>query len=105
MPLHRRLPKRGFVSHKHTEEVRLADLAKLQVEQIDLAALKSAGLVSIHADHAKVILAGKLTCKVNIVGLGVTAGAKAAIEAAGGMVEILIEAPRGRLKKKETAAS
>lgn len=105
MPLHRRLPKRGFVSHKHTEEVRLADLAKLQVEQINLAALKASGLVSIHADHAKVILAGKLTSKVNISGIGVTAGAKAAIEAAGGTVEILIEAPRGRLKKKEKAAS
>ena len=105
MPLHRRLPKRGFISHKHTEEVRLSDLGKLQVERIDLAALKAAGLVSIHAEQAKVILAGTIKGKVSIVGIGVTAGAKAAIEAAGGSVEALKIEPRGRLKKKEKAGS
>ena len=105
MPLHRRLPKRGFISHKHTEEVRLADLVKVQEERIDLAALKAAGLVSIHADQAKVILAGELKAKVSIVGIGVTAGAKAAIEAVGGSVETLTLEPRGRLKKKVKAGS
>ena len=105
MPLHRRLPKRGFVSHKHTEEVRLSDLGKLKDQRIDLAALKAAGLVSIHAEQAKVILAGAIKAKVNIVGIGVTAGAKAAIEAAGGSVETLQVEPQGRLKKKEKAGS
>ena len=105
MPLHRRLPKRGFVSHKRSEEVRLSDLGKLKDQRIDLAALKAAGLVSIHAEQAKVILAGELKGKVNIVGIGVTAGAKAAIEAAGGSVEILKVEPQGRLKKKEKAGS
>ena len=103
MPLHRRLPKRGFISHKHTEEVRLSDLGKLKDQRIDLAALKAAGLVSIHAEQAKVILAGAIKAKVNIVGVGVTAGAKAAIEAAGGSVETFKAEPQGRLKKKEKA--
>ena len=104
MPLHRRLPKRGFISHKRTEEVRLDDLAKVG-ERIDLAALKAAGLVSIHTDQAKVILAGELKAKVSIVGIGVTAGAKAAIEAAGGSVETSTVEPRGRLKKKVKTGS
>jgi len=105
MPLHRRLPKRGFVSHKRTEEVRLADLEKLQGERIDLAALKAAGLISIHAEQAKVILAGTVKGKLTVVGIGVTAGAKSAIEAAGGSVETLQIEPRGRLKKKEKVGS
>ena len=105
MPLHRRLPKRGFVSHKRTEEVRLGDLEKLRADQIDLAALKVLGLISIHAEQAKVILAGEIKRKVNIVGIRITAGAKAAIEAAGGSVEVLKVEPRGRLKKKEKTGS
>lgn len=89
MPLQRRLPKRGFISltRYDTVEVRLGDLGKLKVDAIDLAVLKQAGLVPAGALQAKVILAGKLDKKVKVVGLGVTKGAKAAIEAAGGSIE------------------
>ena len=88
MPMHRRLPKRGFTAPfgKFIEEVRLSDLERLPVEEIDLLALKQAGVVSELARHAKVILSGVLTTKKQIRGLGVTAGAKKAIEAAGGQV-------------------
>ena len=106
MPLQRRLPKRGFFSHKRSEEVRLADLATVTGDTIDLAALKSAGLVSIHAEQAKVILAGKLNRKVSVAGLGVTKGAKAAIEAAGGRVaELKVEPKVRKLPKKNPAKS
>jgi len=105
MPLHRRLPKRGFISHKRTEEVRLSDLAKLQSAPIDLAALKLSGLVGLHAEQAKVVLSGELKAKVTLVGIRASAGAKAAIEAAGGTVGEIAAAPAGRLKKKEKAAS
>jgi large subunit ribosomal protein L15 len=88
MPLQRRLPKRGFVSlsRDDTAEVRLSDLAKLPVTEVDLLALKTAGVVPSLAKAAKVILSGKLTKAVKLTGLGVTKGAKAAIEAAGGSV-------------------
>ncbi len=105
MPLHRRLPKRGFVSHKYTDEVRLGDLESMQSETINLATLKAAGLVNIHAIQAKVVLAGKVTRKLALVGLRATAGAKKAIEAAGGSVADLNLTPRGRLKKKDRPAS
>jgi large subunit ribosomal protein L15 len=100
MPLQRRLPKRGFISHKRTEEVRLSELTLVEGDRADLAALKLAGVVTLHAEQAKVILSGKIERKLSVVGLGVTKGAKAAIEAAGGSVEIIEPAPRGRLKKK-----
>ena len=88
MPLQRRLPKRGFVSlaKNDTAEVRLSDLAKLPVGDIDLLALKAAGVVPAIAKAAKVILSGKLEKAVTLTGVGVTKGAKAAIEAAGGSV-------------------
>jgi large subunit ribosomal protein L15 len=88
MPLQRRLPKRGFVSRSRgdTAEVRLSDLARLPVGEIDLLALKAAGVVSGLAKTAKVIKAGKLDKAVKLTGIGVTKGAKAAIEAAGGSV-------------------
>jgi large subunit ribosomal protein L15 len=105
MPLHRRLPKRGFISHKRTEEVRLSDLGGLAAAPIDLQALKNAGLISIHAEQAKVILAGELKSKVTVVGIRISAGAKAAIEAAGGGVTEFKAEPRGRLKKKEKVQS
>lgn len=105
MPLHRRLPKRGFVSHKRTEEVRLSDLGKLDAAPIDLKALKSAGLISIHAEQAKVVLAGELKAKVTLVGIRISAGAKAAIEAAGGAITEFKAVVRGRLKKKEKVSS
>ncbi len=86
MPLQRRLPKRGFVSlsKKDTAEVRLSDLAKLPVDDIDLLALKAAGVVPASAKQAKVILSGKLERAVKLSGVLATKGAKAAIEAAGG---------------------
>jgi large subunit ribosomal protein L15 len=86
MPLQRRLPKRGFKSHalKYNGEVTLSDLQALAIEEIDLLALKQAGLVGQLIKHVKVIKAGELTRKVTLKGVGATAGAKAAIEAAGG---------------------
>ena len=88
MPLQRRLPKRGFVSRSRgdTAEVRLSDLARLPVGEVDLLALKAAGVVPALAKSAKVIKAGKLDKAVKLTGIGVTKGAKAAIEAAGGSV-------------------
>lgn len=86
MPLQRRLPKRGFVSRSRhdTVEVRLSDLARLPDTEIDLAALKAAGVVPGSAKAAKVIRTGKLEKAVKLSGITATAGAKAAIEAAGG---------------------
>ena len=89
MPLHRRLPKRGFTSltRRFCEEVRLNELQGLSMEEIDLAVLKAANIVSPRATAARVILSGEISRKVVLRGLGVTKGAKAAIEAAGGSVE------------------
>ncbi len=86
MPLQRRLPKRGFISRSRDDigEVRLSDLERMEGDKVDLAALKAAGVVSPRALGAKVILSGKLTRKVTVVGVPATKGAKAAIEAAGG---------------------
>lgn len=88
MPLQRRLPKRGFVSltRARNVEVRLSDLEKLPVGEVDLLVLKQAGVVPGDALSAKVILSGKLTKKVALKGVGATKGAKAAIEAVGGSV-------------------
>jgi len=104
MPLHRRLPKRGFISHVRSEEVRLADLSKVEGDSVDLAKLVAAGVVSIHATQAKIVLAGEIKRKVSVMGLRVTKGAKAAIEAAGGSVAEFVVPERGRLKKKEKKA-
>ena len=86
MPLQRRLPKRGFVSHsrKDTAEVRLSDLARMPVAEIDILALKAAGVVPAAAKTVKVIKTGKLEKAVKLSGLSATKGARAAIEAAGG---------------------
>jgi large subunit ribosomal protein L15 len=88
MPLQRRLPKRGFVSRSRedTAEVRLSDLARLPVADIDLLALKAAGIVPAIAKSAKVIKTGKLDRAVKLTGIAATQGAKAAIEAAGGSI-------------------
>jgi large subunit ribosomal protein L15 len=90
MPLQRRLPKRGFKSPMagRTAEVRLSDLERMDAPEVDLLLLKQAGVVSQLALSAKVILSGSLTRKVSLKGLGVTKGARAAIEAAGGSVLI-----------------
>ena len=88
MPMYRRLPKRGFTSltRRFCEVVRLSDLEKIGVDEIDLGVLQNAGIVSSNAQSARVILSGNLTRKVIVRGLGVTKGARAAIEAAGGSV-------------------
>ena len=88
MPLQRRLPKRGFKSMSAglTAEVRLSELDKLPIAEIDLLALKAAGVVPQLALGAKVILSGALTKAVTLKGIAATKGAKAAIEAAGGSV-------------------
>jgi large subunit ribosomal protein L15 len=92
MPLHRRLPKRGFTPLvRGTVEVRLADLQGMKADKIDLAALKAERLVAREATGAKVILAGKLSRKVALTGIKVSKGARAAIEAAGGSVTDPVE--------------
>ncbi|MFA0810539.1 50S ribosomal protein L15 [Microbulbifer epialgicus] len=89
MPLQKRLPKYGFTARvsRFTAEVRLAELAKVENDVIDLAALKNADIIGSHIKRAKVFLSGELTKAVTVKGLGVTKGAKAAIEAAGGKIE------------------
>ena len=88
MPLQRRLPKRGFKSMtlKYRGEITLGDLERLGADEVDLVSLKAAGLVGELIKVVKVIKAGELTRKVALKGIGATAGAKAAIEAAGGSV-------------------
>lgn len=89
MPIQRRLPKFGFTSRQaaYRAEVRLNELAKVEADVIDLAALEQADIISRDIKVAKVILSGELTKAVTVKGLKVTKGAKAAIEAAGGKVE------------------
>jgi large subunit ribosomal protein L15 len=88
MPLQRRLPKRGFKSQslKYNAEITLADLQRLGAAEVDLLTLKQAGLVGDLAKVVKVIKSGELSAKVTLKGIAATAGAKAAIEAAGGSV-------------------
>lgn len=88
MPMHRRLPKRGFTSrdqHLHAQ-VRLSDLQKLPVDLIDVQVLKQAGVIGQSVKFVKVFKSGELSRKVSLQGMGVTVGAKAAIEAAGGTI-------------------
>jgi len=103
MPLQRRLPKRGFISHlrNDTAEVRLGDLNRLKADVIDISVLKAAGIVPIHALTAKVIVTGELKRKITLSGLLASKGAKAAVEAAGGTIEMpaTAEAPKGKGKK------
>ena len=89
MPLQRRLPKRGFKSHllKYNAEVTLGDLEKLGAAEVDMLSLKQAGLVPEIAKVVKVIKTGELKLAVKLTGVYATAGAKTAIEAAGGSVE------------------
>ena len=88
MPLQRQLPKRGFRSHllKFNAEINLTDLQRLGVEEVDLLTLKQARLIGELAKVVKVIKSGELTMKISLKGIFATAGAKAAIEAAGGSV-------------------
>jgi large subunit ribosomal protein L15 len=96
MPLQRRLPKRGFTPlNQHLyAEVRLSELQDLPVEEIDVQALKQAGVVGQAVRYAKVIKSGELTRKVVLKGVSATAGAKAVIEAAGGSL-VVASAPAG----------
>jgi large subunit ribosomal protein L15 len=88
MPLQRRLPKRGFKSlaTPYKAEVRLSDLEKLPLDEVDMLALKQAGVVSELARVVRVIASGSLTRKVTLKGVIATKGARAAIEAAGGSI-------------------
>lgn len=86
MPMQRRLPKRGFtpLGQNQYAQVRLSDLQRLPVDEIDVLVLKQAGLIGQSVLYAKVIKTGELSRKVQLKGLSATAGARAAIEAAGG---------------------
>ena len=88
MPLHRRLPKRGFrsLSEGKTAEVRLSDLQHLPIDEVDLVLLKQTGIIPLLSTSAKVILSGEINRALKIRGLRVTVGARAAIEAAGGSI-------------------
>ena len=88
MPMQRRLPKRGFKSHllKFNAEITLTALEALGVAEVDLLTLKQAGAVGEIAKVVKVINTGAITKAIKLTGIGATAGAKAAIEAAGGSV-------------------
>jgi large subunit ribosomal protein L15 len=106
MPLHRRLPKRGFTSLSRNDvaEVRIGSLEGMQATEIDLAALKAEGIVPHGALAAKVILAGKLSRKVTLKQVKASKGAKAMIEAAGGRYDFtepkVEEKPKKEKKKK-----
>jgi len=103
MPLHRRLPKRGFhsITRDDVAEVRTSELQTMQATDIDLDALKAAGVVSHRALAAKVILSGELKRKVALKEIQVSKGARSMIEAAGGSIVIT---PRPEVQKKDRKA-
>ena len=103
MPLHRRLPKRGFNSPTRDDiaEVRTSELQSMQAAEIDLAALKAEGIVPRQALAAKVILSGKLERKVALKEILVSKGARAMIEGAGGTIQ-LTPKPEPKPKKEKT---
>lgn len=90
MPLQRRLPKRGFKSltAAANAEIRLSELNLIAVDEIDVLALKQAGLIPANASNVKVIASGEISKAVTLKGVKATKGAKAAIEAIGGKIEI-----------------
>jgi large subunit ribosomal protein L15 len=89
MPLQRRLPKRGFRSrvNRHSAELRLHELAKVEGDIVDLKSLQKAGVIGLNIQRAKAIASGEITRAVTLRGIGATKGARAAIEKAGGKVE------------------
>lgn len=89
MPIQKRLPKFGFTSRvsRVSAQVRTSELAIVNADVIDLAALKAADIIGENIQRAKVFLSGDVTKAITIKGLAVTKGAQAAIEAAGGKVE------------------
>ena len=102
MPLHRRLPKRGFTTLTRNDiaEVRTSELERMKATEIDLAALKAEGIVSHKALGAKVILSGELKRKVSLKEIKVSKGARALIEKVGGSIQIT-EKPVVEKKKKD----
>ena len=106
MPLHRRLPKRGFVSPTRMDiaEVRTSELQEIEATEIDLEALKAAGIVSRHALAAKVILSGELKRKVSLKEIQVSKGAREVIEKAGGSIALTPKPEPKPKKKKEKKA-
>jgi len=90
MPLHRRLPKRGFTSPSRdvVAEVRTSELEQMKASEIDLATLRAERVISRRVPGVKVILSGKISRKITLKGVPVSKGARAAIEAAGGRVEL-----------------
>jgi large subunit ribosomal protein L15 len=103
MPLHRRLPKRGFNSPTRNDiaEVRTSELESMQAAEIDLDTLKAEGIVPRRALAAKVILSGKLERKVSLKEIQVSKGARSMIEAAGGTIQ-LAPKPEPKPKKEKT---
>lgn len=91
MPMQRRLPKRGFKSHllKYNAEITLSALEMLGQAEVDVLALKQAGLVAEQVKVVKVIKSGDIKRAVKLTGIGATVGAKAAIESAGGSIVVL----------------
>ena len=89
MPLQKRLPKYGFTSRigRVSDQIRVGELANIESDVIDLAAIKAAGLVNSNILQVKVFLQGEINKAVTVKGLRVSAGARAAIEAAGGKIE------------------
>ena len=89
MPLQRRLPKVGFRSRKSLvrDQILLSELNRLDTDQVDLASLRAAGLISTKIQHVKVVNTGEITKAVKLVGIKVTKSARQAIEAAGGSVQ------------------
>lgn len=89
MPLQRRLPKRGFRSQRKptVAEIRLNEVNSMDAELVDLSTLREAGLVHTGIEYAKIIASGEISRAVTVRGLGVTKGARAAIEKAGGRIE------------------
>jgi large subunit ribosomal protein L15 len=110
MPLHRRLPKRGFTTLTRNDiaEVRTSELERMKATEIDLAALKAEGIVSHKALGAKVILSGELKRKVSLKEIKVSKGARALIEKVGGSIHItekpVVEKKKKDKKKKKAAA-
>ncbi len=105
MPLQRRLPKRGFKSPLRGDiaELSLSDLGRANAENIDIAVLKAAGIIPALATRAKVIVSGKLARKVVLTGIGVSKGARAAIEAAGGSTDAPLPQPKVRKEPRVVA--
>ena len=103
MPLQKRVPKFGFYSRigNVTEEVRTSELNKVDGEVVSLETLEKADIINRNTLHVKIMLSGDVTKAVTVEGLGVSKGAKAAIEAAGGKIIEAVAEPKGKKTKKQ----